>query len=151
MSFGHEKLDVYQLSLQYVAWVLGIANELKGSGTPIRDQWLRASQSIPLNIPEGNGKYTDPDRRRFFEIARGSALECAAIQDVLELSSMLDARKNQERKSQLERIVAMLTRLGGRGYSDAVNETQDRYGSEFDTDYDTDTDSDFSKTKVQAI
>ena len=37
---------------------------------PCRDQWLRASQSIPLNIAEGNGKSTAADRRRFFEIAR---------------------------------------------------------------------------------
>jgi len=47
------------------------------------DQWLRASQSIPLNIAEGSGKSTQADRRKFFEIACGSSLECAAIQDVL--------------------------------------------------------------------
>ncbi|QQO58134.1 MAG: four helix bundle protein [Thiohalocapsa sp. PB-PSB1] len=43
----------------------------------------RASQAIALNIAEGNGKATSGDRRRSFESARGSALECAAIQDVL--------------------------------------------------------------------
>ncbi|HCS92025.1 MAG TPA: hypothetical protein DIW77_18845, partial [Chromatiaceae bacterium] len=40
----------------------------------------RASQAIALNIAEGNGKATSADRRRSFESARGSALECAAIQ-----------------------------------------------------------------------
>ena len=36
-----------------------------------------------MNIAEGNGKYAAPDRCRFFDIARGSALECAACLDVL--------------------------------------------------------------------
>ncbi|QQO57397.1 MAG: four helix bundle protein [Thiohalocapsa sp. PB-PSB1] len=43
----------------------------------------RASQAIALNIAEVNGKATSGDRRRSFESARGSALEWAAIEDVL--------------------------------------------------------------------
>ena len=38
---------------------------------------------MPLNSAEGNGKDTAPDRCRYFENARGSALECAACLDVL--------------------------------------------------------------------
>ena len=81
MQFGHEQLDVYRVSLEYVAWAYRIAKRLQGADRHARDQLLRASQSIPQNIAEGNGKGTKADRRRFFEIARGSALECAAIQD----------------------------------------------------------------------
>ncbi|NOY82996.1 MAG: four helix bundle protein [Kiritimatiellaeota bacterium] len=40
---------------------------------PARDQRLRASQPIPLNIAEGNGKTTQADRRRYFEIVRSDA------------------------------------------------------------------------------
>lgn len=54
--FGHEKLHVYQVALQYVALVYGITDQLKGKHRHARDQLLRASQSIPLNIAEGNGK-----------------------------------------------------------------------------------------------
>ncbi|MGA2863223.1 MAG: four helix bundle protein, partial [Verrucomicrobiota bacterium] len=39
--------------------------------------------AIVLNLAEGNGKFTSPDRCRFFDISRGSALECAAALDVL--------------------------------------------------------------------
>lgn len=116
VSFGHEQLDVYQLSISYVARVLEVSNRLGGLHRITRDQWLRASQSIPLNIAEGNGRATEADRRRFFEIARGSALECSAIQDVLMVANQLSEGEHSAGKSNLERIVAMLCRLGGRGF-----------------------------------
>ena len=116
MTIGHEKLDVYRLSIEYVAWVYKKAGRLKGVHRSARDQWLRASQSIPLNIAEGNGKSSEADRRRYFEIARGSVLECAAIQDVLVVGKALDLKESADRKIELERMVAMLCRMGGRGY-----------------------------------
>ena len=126
MPFGHENLDVYQLSLEYVAFAFGLADRLQGPVRHARDQLLRASQSIPLNIAEGNGKASDPDRRRFFEIARGSALECAAIQDVLQVCGAIEAEENDVAKRTLDRIAAMLTKLGGRGYS--VGDDVEGYG-----------------------
>ena len=58
MSFGHEKLDVYRISIEYVSWVYTHCDKLSGTQRHARDQLLRASQSIPLNIAEGNGKST---------------------------------------------------------------------------------------------
>jgi four helix bundle protein len=123
MTLGHEKLDVYRLSISYVAWVYGKSDTLTGNHRHARDQWLRASQSIPLNIAEGNGKATDADRRRYFEIARGSTLECAAIQDVLEAGNALEAKESLKMKQQLDRMAVMLSRLGGRGYCDQSQQT----------------------------
>ncbi len=117
MTLGHEKLDVYGLAIDYVAWVYEASVRLNGVHRHARDQWLRASQSIPLNIAEGNGKTSEPDRRRYFEIARGSALECAAIQDVLVVGNALEEKTSKGRKSKLDRMAVMLSRLGGRGYS----------------------------------
>ena len=75
LRFGHEQLDVYRLAVDYVAWSHALAKGLKGVDRHARDQLLRAAQSIPLNVAEGNGKGTNADRRRFFETARGSAYE----------------------------------------------------------------------------
>ncbi len=139
MALGHEQLDVYRLSIGYVAWVYEKVDSLKGVHRSARDQWLRASQSIRLNIAEGNGKTTEADRRRYFEIARGSALECAAIQDVLVVGKALNGEESQERKVKLDRIAVMLSRLGGRGYS--VKEDSAPYGNadfDFDSDFDPD-------------
>ena len=141
MTLGHEKLDVYRLSINYVAWVFKKAKDLRGIHRHARDQWLRAGQSIPLNIAEGNGKSAAADRRRYFEIARGSAQECAAIQDVLVVSDALDKSESRARKVELDRIAAMLTRLGGRGY--CVKEEVEPYGeNQFDCDPEPDSDSD---------
>ena len=109
--FDHERLDVYRLSIDYVAFSYRIAKLLAGTNRPARDQWLRAAQSIPLNIAEGNGKQSLKDKNRFFEIARGSALECASIHDVLAVCDAIEVESNRRGKSDLKRIVSMLTRL----------------------------------------
>jgi four helix bundle protein len=110
-TFDHERLDVYRLSIEYVAFSYRIAKSLSGVNRPARDQWLRAAQSVPLNIAEGNGKESLKDKNRFFEIARGSALECASIHDVLRVCDAIDEESNLRGKSDLKRIVSMLTRL----------------------------------------
>jgi len=66
-------------------------------------------------------------------------LECAAAQDVLEVCGALASENNTEANLLLDRIVAMLTKLGHRGYS--VGEDLSEYGAHR-TDSDTDTDSD---------
>ncbi|HMP77162.1 MAG TPA: four helix bundle protein [Kiritimatiellia bacterium] len=136
MSFGHEKLDVYRAAIEYVGWAYRFCEGLTGHKNA-RDQLIRASQSIPLNIAEGNGKATDGDRRRYFEIARGSALECGAIQDVLVECGAFDRASSEEQKLVLDRIVAMLTRLGQRGY--AVHEGGENYRARIDSDTDPET------------
>jgi four helix bundle protein len=81
-SLDHEKLDVYQASLGFITWSLPLLDKLPTSAS-VRNQLDRASTSVPLNIAEGNGKFTSADRCRFFDNARGSALECAACLDVM--------------------------------------------------------------------
>ncbi len=91
----------------------------------MHDQLDRASTSIPLNIAEGNGKYTAPDRCRFFDIARGSALECAACLDVLVAKKRLD--QAEQGKEILVRIVSMLVGLIRSTSSDRVYEGRGVY------------------------
>jgi len=63
MAFGHETLDVYNASIQYAAWAYRLCERVMGHPNA-KDQLVRASQAIPLNIAEGNRKATDADRRR---------------------------------------------------------------------------------------
>ena len=106
--FDHEKLTVYQDAIRFVVWAGELLETLPKS-LAAYDQLDRASTSIPLNIAEGNGKYTAPDRCRFFDIARGSALECAACLDVLVAQKRL--AEAEQGKEILVRIVSMLVGL----------------------------------------
>jgi len=132
--FDHDRLDVYRLSVEYVATAFERSRSLSGLHRHARDQWLRASQSIPLNIAEGNGKRSLKDRARFLDIARDSTLECAAIQDVPVVSGGLSPETSFELKSKLTRIVAMLTRMAmkfdGVSESMGVYTTRDDYEHE---------------------
>jgi len=131
--FDHDRLDVYRLSIEYVAKAFDTSRSLEGLHRHARDRWLPAAQSIPLNIAEGNGKRSLKDRARFLDIARGSALECAAIQDVLVVFGGLSRETDQELKSRLVRIVAMLTRMAMK--FDGVSESPSAYNQSGDYEH----------------
>lgn len=108
--FDHERLEVYRASLGFVAWSEPVMQGIAPKPAAI-DQLDRASTSVPLNIAEGNGKFSVKDRCRFFEIARGSAVECVACLDVLVAKGRLPAEVAQCGKEQLVSVVNMLVRL----------------------------------------
>jgi len=113
----HEKLDVYQEAIAFCGWVGELLSQISAKAAA-KDHLDRASTSLPLNIAEGNGKFSTVDRARFLEIARGSALECAACLDVLAVRKLVAAERILPAKERLVRIVnmlmGMLKRFSGR-------------------------------------
>jgi four helix bundle protein len=122
--FDHEKLTVYQDAIRFVAWADELL-EILPKSLAAHGQLDRASTSIPLNIAEGNGKYTAPDRCRFFDIARGSALECAACLDVLVAKKRV--AQAEQGKAMLKCIVSMLVGLIRSTSAERVHEEQGGY------------------------
>ena len=109
-QFDHEKLNVYQHALEFVAASTDLLDQIP-KRSAVHSQLDRASTAIPLNIAEGSGKWTAPDRCRFFDIARGSALECAASLDVAVVKKFLRAVEISDAKQLLIAIVSMLVGL----------------------------------------
>jgi four helix bundle protein len=126
-QFDHEKLRAYQEALKFAAWVDPIIEKLP-SRLAARDQLDRASTSIVLNIAEGNGKRSHPDRCRYLDTARGSALECAACLDVLVVRKKLTQEEIAEGKVSLAAVVSLVSGLIAH-FGGNVHEEQAAYGS----------------------
>ncbi|MDR3459407.1 MAG: four helix bundle protein [Verrucomicrobiae bacterium] len=113
--FDHEKLDVYHLGLQFIAWVTPLLEEVSrtaaGKTREVCDQLDRASLSTLLNTAEGNGKRQRQVRAKYFDDARGSATECAACLDALVAKNAASAGRVISGKQLLGRIVSMLCGL----------------------------------------
>jgi len=127
--FDHEKLNVYKTSIEFLNWIQNFTEKIPKRNA-VYDQLDRASTSIPLNIAEGNGKYTGRDRCRYFDIARGSAFECSAALDVLVAKSILKEEEIIEGKQILTKIVSMLVGLIKRNSEDRVFEETEKYESD---------------------
>jgi four helix bundle protein len=108
--FDHERLDVYREAVAFNGWLSALLEGAVRVGD-VKDQLDRASTSIPLNIAEGNGKYAPKDRCRFFDIAHGSTLECAAGLDILVAKAKLTPEQIRPGKERLQKIVRMLMGL----------------------------------------
>ena len=108
--FDHEKLKVYQKALSFIVWLEQILNVIEKKHS-VYNQLDRASTSIVLNIAEGNGKYSSKDRCKYFDISRGSSLECASGIDILVIKGLLSTKKGNEGKAMLNEIVSMLVGL----------------------------------------
>jgi len=124
-QFDHEKLRAYQEALRFASWVEPVIEQLSGK-LAAKDQLDRASTSIVLNIAEGNGKRSHPDRCRYFDIARGSGVESAACLDVLVASNKLAPELARDGKAILLEVVSMTAGLIAR-FSGEVHEEQASY------------------------
>ena len=123
--FDHEKLKAYQDALRFVAWIEPLLDRLPGK-LSAKDQLDRASPSVVLNLAEGNGKRSPPDRCRFFDIARGSAVECAACLDVLRVKPRVTDAEIAEGKAILIEVVSMTAGLIAR-FSSPLHEEPAEY------------------------
>jgi four helix bundle protein len=105
-----ERLDCYLVAVEFHSIAARMVSN-RSLGTALRDQLDRASVSIVLNIAEGAGRRTAPDKGHFFTMARGSATECAAILDLVVARGLITTPGHRHGRGLLVRIVQMLTRL----------------------------------------
>jgi four helix bundle protein len=83
LQLNHQKLDVYTLSKNFVKHCYVFTKTLPSDEKfAMCQQIRRAALSVHLNIAEGASRRSEAERKRFYEIARGSIIEIDAALDV---------------------------------------------------------------------
>jgi len=103
-----ERLVVYGVALEFQLQASALA--LRADAV-VRDQLRRASLSCVLNVAEGAGQRSRAQKRHQYSIARGSAMESAAILDVLRGHGIASHVEWRRARSLVVRVVQMLTKL----------------------------------------
>ena len=93
--FDFEKLIVYQKAKSFNSVTRKYLKETHLDHSTA-DQLRRASLSIVLNIAEGSGRFSKPDRKNFFVISRSSVFEVIAIYDVLNDEGLISEKEFQD-------------------------------------------------------
>lgn len=110
-KLSHEKLDVYQKSILFLALATKLWTSFPRGYADLQDQLKRAALSISLNIAEASGRTGSLDNAKHFSIARGSALECGAIIDACNALNLIDQGTYADAKRLLVAQVSMLSKL----------------------------------------
>ncbi len=107
----YEKLDVYPCAIEHLSCVFTWLAQLPRGNAALADQWRRAAMSVPLNIGEGTGKTSIAERAHCYAIARGEAMECGAVLDVVRLLHVIPDPDLVRGKQLVVRMVEMLTKM----------------------------------------
>jgi four helix bundle protein len=112
LELNHKKLDVFQVSKQFV---LHCYNETRSFPPEERfgvvSQIRRAALSVHLNISEGASRRSVIERKRFYEIARGSLIEVDTALDICIALNYTTKEKVQEFGQLLIRTFQMISKM----------------------------------------
>lgn len=83
LKLNHQKLDVYVASRRFVIECYKLTRSLPGEERfGMISQIRRAALFVHLNIAEGASRKSEAERKRYYEIARGSVIEIDAALDI---------------------------------------------------------------------
>ncbi len=109
--FSHQRLKCYMVALSVAKQMPELIRSWPTGTAYLVDQLKRALSSVVLNISEGNGRRSVKERRRFFDIAIGSAQEVSAVFDVAVAFGYMSDDKSDHLQDQLLQVVKMLYKL----------------------------------------
>lgn len=111
MPFMFEKLEVYQKAVDMADEIASMTERFPRGYGFLVGQLNRAALSIATNLAEGNGRFTKPDRRNFFTIARSSAQECVPLLEIAHRRGLIQEPASHALRERLEVIAKMISGL----------------------------------------
>ncbi len=83
LQLNHQKLDLYKFSRSFVLECYKLSKQLPADEKfGMISQIRRAALSVHLNIAEGASRKSEIERKRYFEVSRGSVVEIDAAIDI---------------------------------------------------------------------
>ena len=111
IPLAHERLDAYHVAREFIGRVADLRRQFRRGEAPLADQLTRAADSVLLNLCEGAGRRAGREKARFFDIARGSATECAAVAEIAGIRRLAPAPALRDIRDLAGRLVALLSGL----------------------------------------
>jgi four helix bundle protein len=111
MAFMFENLQVYQKTVDFADTIASNTETFPRGYYFLVDQLNRAALSIATNLAEGNGRFTKPDRKNFFTIARGSVQECVPLLEIARRRGFINDGDHANLKSDLDEMARMISGL----------------------------------------
>lgn len=112
LQLNHQKLDVFIIAKSFTLECYRFTKQLPAEEKfNMIQQVRRASLSVYLNIAEGCSRKSLAERKRFFEISRGSIIEIDAVLDLCESLDYGRKENLQLLGEYMQRTFSMLTKM----------------------------------------
>ena len=107
-DFYYRKLQVYHKAMTLVTTVYKLSSAFPQSERyALSDQIQRAVFSVPSNIAEGMGRFSNKERIHFLSIANGSLMEVMCQLEAAQLLNYI----SQEEYCKQEQFISEITRM----------------------------------------
>ena len=111
-DFYYRKLNVYHKSMQLVANVYQLSKTFPESEKfGLSNQIQRAAVSVPSNIAEGMGRFSNKERIHFLEMANGSLMEVMCQLEVALILQYISQQQFDEQELFISETTKMLVGL----------------------------------------
>jgi four helix bundle protein len=112
LQLNHHNLDVYIIARMFVKDCYFLTKAFPSEEKfAMVQQIRRAALSVYLNIAEGFSRKSEAERKRFFEISRGSIIEIDAALDIATDLAYCKKEDLVQLGSNLTRTFSMLSKL----------------------------------------
>lgn len=108
-TLSYKNLVVWQKSLAFANLVIDLAENLNTNRNHYRliEQIEAAATSVPMNIAEGKGRFSNKELAHFMIIARGSLYETMTLLEIFKMRNWI----TEEKFIQLEKEAVEITKM----------------------------------------
>lgn len=112
LQLNHQQLDIYKISSAFIKECYFATKKFPAEEKfALTQQIRRAALSVHLNLSEGFSRKSLAERKRFFEISRGSIIEIDAAFDISSDLSYCSKAELEEMGLYMVRCFSMLSKL----------------------------------------